>query len=82
LNYSKGSVSFSINPSDLSYIQNIEAKNPLLLPELGVQAGIVFKPMYLGLSISSIFPDTNQWDFTRLNAALMLSTTIGTRRKG
>ncbi len=82
LNYTKANVSFSINPSDLAHIQNIEAKNPILLPELGIQAGIVFKPVYLGLSISSIFPDTNLWDFTRLNAALMLSTTFGTSRNG
>ncbi|MBN8678881.1 MAG: hypothetical protein J0M29_11700 [Chitinophagales bacterium] len=82
LNYAKGSVSFSIDQVNLRYIQNIEEKNPILLPELGIQAGIVFKPMYLGLAVSSIFPDTNLWDFARLNAALVLSTTFNTRRKG
>ncbi|HLP94374.1 MAG TPA: hypothetical protein VK168_10085 [Saprospiraceae bacterium] len=82
LNYAKGNVSFSIDPVNLGYIQRIEQKNPIFLPELGIQAGIVFKPMYLGLAVSSIFPDTNLWDFARLNAALVLSTTFNTRRKG
>lgn len=82
LNYAKGKISYSINANDLEHIQNIEQKNPILLPEIGIQAGIIFKPVYLGLSVATIFPDTNLWDFSRLNATLMLSTTFGTRHKG
>lgn len=72
LNYSQGDISFSINPIDLAYIRNIEAKNPIVLPELGIQAGIVYRPIYLGLAISSIIQNTALWDFSRLNAALVL----------
>jgi hypothetical protein len=82
LNYSQGNISFSINPNDLAYLQNIEAKNPIVLPELGVQAGIVYESFHLGLTISSIISDTGLWDFSRLNAALVLNTTFHTRRKG
>ncbi|MCC7465014.1 MAG: hypothetical protein IT261_02030 [Saprospiraceae bacterium] len=82
LNYSQGNISFSINPNDLAYIRNIEAKNPIVVPELGVQAGIIYERMYLGLAISSIVLNTSLWDFSRLNAALVLNTTFHIRRKG
>lgn len=72
LNYRQGNISFSIDPNNLAYIRNIEAKNPILLPELGLQAGIVYRPVYLGLTISSIIQNTSLWDFSRLNAALVL----------
>jgi hypothetical protein len=72
LHYSQGSISFSIDPNDLAYIRNIEAKTPILLPELGLQAGIVYRPLYLGIAVSSIIQNTSLWDFSRLNAALVL----------
>jgi len=51
------------------------------LPELGIQAGVRLKPVTINLSISSIFPDTNDWDFIRLNNTLSILVDIAVRKE-
>ena len=81
LGYSRGVVSYSIEPSDLEYIQNIEKSKPLFLPELGMQAGLRLHPVTINLTIASIFPDTSNWNFSRLNTALSLVVDFGTNTR-
>lgn len=81
LNYSRGEVDFSIEPTDLHYILNVEKNAPLFLPEVGFQAGMRFKPVTVSLGICSIFPNTNNVNFARLNTSLSVAVDIGVGKK-
>lgn len=81
LNFANGLVAYTIDQSDLQAIRKIEEKSPLFLPELGVNAGLHLKPFTIGMSINSIFPDTDNWDFIRLNAVLSLMVDFNVKRK-
>jgi hypothetical protein len=81
LMYRNGVISFSIDPQYLSAIQNIEKDGPLFLPELGLSAGMYLKPVTLNLNITSIFPNTDDWNFVRLNTALSVLVEIAPKKK-
>ncbi len=81
LMYGNGIISFSIDPQYLTAIQNIERDGPLFLPELGLSAGMRLKPVTLNLNITSIFPNTDDWNFVRLNTALSVLVEIGSKKK-
>ncbi|MDO8366124.1 MAG: hypothetical protein Q7T20_04940 [Saprospiraceae bacterium] len=81
LAYSSGIVSYSIEAPDIQYIQNVEKSSPMFLPELGIQAGMRIKPVTLSLNISSIFPNTSNWNFVRLNTSLSVAVDFG-RKSG
>ncbi|MFN0216708.1 MAG: hypothetical protein ACKVT2_20820 [Saprospiraceae bacterium] len=81
LSHKKGDISYSIESPDIQYIQNIEKKTPMFLPELGVQGGIRFDPIVVKLCISSIFPNTGAWDFDRINSCLSVTVGFGAKRE-
>lgn len=81
LNYNKGVVSYTLEQSDLQAIRKIEEKSPMFLPELGMNAGLHLKPVTIGMSINGIFPDTDNWDFVRLNAVLSIMVDFNLKRK-
>ncbi len=81
LSYTHGDVAYNIEPPYLAYIQAVEKETPLFLPELGIQAGIRLKPITLSVNLTSIFPDTDSFNFTRLNMNLTLSVDFGLRKK-
>ena len=81
LDYSRGEVSFSIESPYLDYIRNVENDAPFFLPELGLQAGIRIKPITVSLSITSVFPNTDNLNFARLNANLSVGIGFSTGRK-
>lgn len=80
ISYRRGVISYSIEQPDIQYIQNIEKNAPMFLPELGMQAGMRLKPVTINLSISSIFPDTSDWNFIRLNSSLSIVVDFGVGR--
>lgn len=77
LSYPKGVVSFSLDADDLLYIQNIEQDKPVLLPEMGLHAGVFLKPFTISIHTTSIFPDTQQWGFVRMNVSVVLTAYLG-----
>ncbi len=79
--YGRGEVSYSIEPNQLDFIRNVEEDAPMFLPELGLQAGIRIKPVTINLGISSIFPDTANLNFARLNANVSLLVDFRVGRK-
>lgn len=79
--YGNGIVSYSIDPQYLTYIQNIENDGPMFLPELGLSAGMRLKPVTLNLNITSIFPNTDDWNFVRLNTALSVVVEFAPKKK-
>ncbi|MFN0037232.1 MAG: hypothetical protein ACKVUS_19410 [Saprospiraceae bacterium] len=81
LAYSRGEVSFSIEQRYLQNIQNVEKNAPFFLPELGIQAGMRFEPVNISLSICSIFPNTDNLAFARVNTSLSLAVDFGVGRK-
>lgn len=81
LSYRKGVVSYSIDEPYLQYIKNIEQNAPLFLPELGLQVGMRIKPITVSLNIAAIFPDTDRWNFNRLNSGLSMMVDFGVGRK-
>jgi len=76
LDYSRGIVSFSIEEQDLRYIQNIEKEGPMFLPEIGLQCGLNIKPAIIGIRLASIFPNTDSWNFSRLNIGVSIAVSI------
>lgn len=76
LDYRRGIISYSIVEQDLQYIQNIEKDGPMFLPEIGMQGGIHLSPVIIGIRLASIFPNTNSWDFSRLNIGVSLAVNI------
>lgn len=81
LYYRNAVVSYAIESPDIQYIQNVEKSSPMFLPELGIQAGVRLKPVTINLSVSSIFPDTNDLDFIRLNNTLSILVDISVRKE-
>ena len=81
LTYRKGIVSYAIDEPYLQYIKNIEENAPLFLPELGLQVGMRIKPITISLNLAAIFPDTDRWNFNRLNSGLSMAVDFGVRRK-
>lgn len=79
--YNKGRVSYNIDSPYLFYIQNVDKESPLFLPELGLQSGIRIKPVTISLNITSIFPNTNNLNFSRLNANCSVAVDFGLRKK-
>lgn len=75
--YSHAEVDFSISESDLQPLQAIEAQSPFFIPEFGLHAGIVFKPCTLTIDMTSLFYDTNTFNFERLNSAFLLTVDLG-----
>lgn len=76
LDYRRGIVSYSIEEQYLQYIQNIEKDGPMFLPEIGMQCGIHLNPAIIGIRLASIFPNTNSWDFSRINIGVSLAVNI------
>ena len=81
LSYHRAVVDYSIESPDIEFIQNLEKSAPMFLPELGIQAGTRLKPVTINLSISFIFPDTNEWDFIRLNSSIGVIVDIGVGKR-
>lgn len=65
-----GDIAYSLDPFYLQFIRNLEVKTPLFLPEIGIQAGIRMGPATISFHITSIFPDTDDLNFSRLNASI------------
>ncbi len=80
LRYRSAEVNYNLDETYLRHILNIEKDGPLFLPELGLQGGLFFKPFRVGISLTSIFPETADWDFVRLNAAVVLSVHLGSNK--
>lgn len=79
--YQSGVIAYSIDQQYLQYFKQIEKDSPLFLPELGIQIGMRIKPVTLSLNIATIFPDTELWDFNRLNSGLSIGLDLGLRKK-
>ncbi|MDX1913166.1 MAG: hypothetical protein SFV22_16855 [Saprospiraceae bacterium] len=82
INYRKGQVAFSIEPQYLQYIRNIESEAPLLLPEIGLQAGLVIRFITVNFGLAAIFPNTDPYKFARVGTTMSLSANFGTMKKG
>jgi hypothetical protein len=80
LRYRSAKVNYNLDETFLRHILNIEKDGPFFLPELGLQGGLFFKPLTIGISVTSIFPETADWDFVRLNAAVVLSVHLGSKK--
>ena len=70
IQYNNGKVAVSIPASELSAIENIEKKSPLLLPEIGINGGMRLGPLTLTVNVCGIFPRTDNLNFVRLNSCL------------
>lgn len=79
LGFPQGTVSYTIEPPDILYIQHVEKDGPFFLPEFGTQAGLRFKPVSVNMSFAAIFPDTSDWGFVRFNSCLSIAVEIGKR---
>jgi hypothetical protein len=75
--YTNGETSFDIDEDDLAAIRKIEEQTPLFLPELGLSASVGFSPFVLSVSLTSVFPDVEGFNFSRFNTNLMLSLDFG-----
>lgn len=76
-----GEIAYSLDPFYLQYIHNLEEKTPLFLPEIGFQAGIRLKPVAISFHITSIFPDTDDLNFSRLNASVSVLADLNIKKK-
>ena len=65
--YSKASIDYSIDEYNLNAIKQIENNTPFFQPEIGVSGGFRFKPVWLNLMISAIYPNTTGLNFSRYN---------------
>jgi len=79
--FNNGVVSYSIEAPYLQYIQNIEKDSPMFLPELGIQVGMRLKPLTINLNIASIFPNTDNWNFNRVNTGLSVLLDLSLKGK-
>ena len=80
LTFKDANISYSIEEPYLQYIKNIEQKSPMFLPELGLQIGMRLKPVTISLNIVSIFPDTENWNFSRLNTGLCIALDLNVKK--
>lgn len=70
LYYGKGNIDYSIDDFYLKALQQIEDNAPFFQPELGLSGGFRFKPVWINLNISAIYPNTNGLNFSRYNIDL------------
>jgi len=78
--YRKGLVSYTIDAQDFLYIKNLEKDSPMFLPEIGVQFGMHLKPVTINLNVTSIFPNTSDWNFSSLNTGLSIAVKFGKKK--
>lgn len=75
LYYGKGSIDYSIDDTNLRSLQQIEDNAPFFQPELGLSGGFRIKKVWINLTISSIYPNTDGLNFSRhnINTSAMLN---------
>lgn len=81
LHFDQGKIAFAISQQQLAHFQSIEESTPMLLPEIGLQAGVNLAFLTLSLNFATIYPDTEKWNFTRMTTAIMLTSNFGVKRK-
>lgn len=77
LMYQHGVVSFAIDEPYIRYIQNLEKDSPIFLPELGIDVGMRLKPVTISIYIISVFQNTDNWGFNRINTGLSIALDLG-----
>jgi hypothetical protein len=82
ISYRNGNVSFNIESQYLRPIQNIEQEAPLLLPEIGFQAGLVVRFITVNFGVVSIFPGTDSYNFARVGTTMSLMADLGALTAG
>jgi hypothetical protein len=81
--YGKGSIDYSIDDYHLKAIQQIEDNAPFFQPEIGLSGGFRFKPVWINLTISAIYPNTDGLNFSRYNidiSAMLNLREVGHRK--
>lgn len=72
LAYPFGETAFDISEYDLKAIRSIDLNNPFFLPELGVQAGVYFRPVSIMAHLTSVFPSMSDLNFAMNTFAFSL----------
>lgn len=72
LRYENGIVPINLPATDLYTISLLEKSGSFFLPEFGVNAGVRFKPVFLGISISGIYRRTPELGFARVNSSIKM----------
>lgn len=78
LYYPKGVSSYDIIGRELATIQKIEKDAPFFLPEVGFMGSINMRAIIVSVNITTIFPDTDNLNFSRFNVGLMIHYALGT----
>lgn len=81
LEYLGGETDFAIDEYDLKAIRAIEANSPFFLPELGLQAGMHFRPLSVKIHLTLVFPSLADLNYTMSNYTLMLNLDMGELKK-
>ena len=68
--HSKGEIDYAIEPYYLGSIRAIETATPLFLPELCFQAGMHFRPVFILMHLTTIFPDVSVYRFSQANIGM------------
>lgn len=71
LRYENGKVPINLSASDTYTISLLEEAGAFLIPEFGVYAGLRFKPVFIGLSVTGIYRRTYNLGFARVNSSII-----------